>query len=218
MRVQVVVQAHPARLALAGRRLLPRLGQEPIIVTDPDPLAEVKSAWRTYRRALEVGLAGDPTHLLVVQDDATTPCEDLQREATRVAVAQPTRLISLYHGFYPRGGAVAAVRCLEELPPGRGGYAQGDTSQWVPAVALVWPAALARDALASTPSGETVEASSDDAVLGAYLRQRRLGYLVAVPNLVQHPDDVPSLFRYSTGLPYRRSVGLAADPAALTWD
>lgn len=187
------------------------------MVTDPDPLSPVRSAWRTYRRCLEEGLAGTATHLLVVQDDATTPCADLAAQAARVAVRQPTRLISLYHGFYPRGGAVDAVRRLEELAPGEGGYSRGDTSQWVPAVALVWPAALARDALRSTPDGEAVESSSDDAVLGAYLRSRRLGYLVAVPNLVEHPDDVPSLFRYSTGLPYRRSIGVAVQPEALTW-
>lgn len=214
MRLATLIQAHPARAALIARRLLPVLPGA-LVVYDPEPHAEVRSAWRSYRAVLTAGVATEATHLLVVQDD-TRPHPATQVCARRIAAARPQRLVSLYHGGFPTMGAINTVRAAEYGER----YAEGDTGQWFPCVALVWPRRLAQACLAGTPDGTRQEHSADDAVLAQWLRSRRTTPLVAVPNLVEHPDDVPSLVGCKTGQAYRRSVApvpAGLDPLLLRW-
>lgn len=208
------MQAHPSRRLVCERRLLPEL-PDAVIVYDPEPGAEVASAWRTYRACLAVAGSPGATHTLIVQDDAS-PCAGLAIVARRIAACRPQRVVSLFHGGHPAGGAVNAVRAYELGLR----YSDGDTNAWFPLVAVIWPRHLAAACLAETRDGSVAERAADDAQVGEWMRRRGVRPLVALPNPVEHPDDVPSLVGCKTGQPWRRSVApvpAGLDPLLLSW-
>lgn len=64
---------------------------------------------------------------------------------------------------------------------------------WLPVVATVWPAPIARDFHEWGSRPEFAGQRSDDAMAGRYARHKHLAVWATVPSLVQHPDRVPSL-------------------------
>lgn len=187
MRLSCRVQTHPARAHLIPPLLARLDGFDSIqAINDPDPDG-VPNAWRSYRACLES--TGDATHVLVVQDDAE-PCRNLAAAVRQIAARHPDRIVCLFVGGAPPRSArnVIVAGAHGDL------YAELDPSEWLPCVATVYPADHARGIL------DYVDARTwshghlgDDHRLGEYIRHRHTTALATVPNLVQHPDNVPSI-------------------------
>lgn len=135
--------------------------------------------------------AAGEDRVLVLQDDAV-PAVGLLRAAEAAAAAYPDRLVSFFHGGSPPNVAQAMVQAHERGEPVielHGG--------WVPTVALMWPPGAAAEFLhwvdhvrrPKLPAGWR----ADDSLVGQWAKRARRGALQAVPCLVEHPDDQPSL-------------------------
>lgn len=173
-----------------------------MVVTDPDPDG-TWNAWRSYQACLQK--APDYGHLLVVQDDAL-PCPHFA-EAARQALAMKNDVIVC---FYVGGGGVgiplqhAANRCASWAPLNR--------TLWVPLVATAFPAAIVAELLSwAADDSWARKARGDDAVLGKFMRAKGHTAWATVPNLVQHPDLVPSVNRH------RNARGLDRNRVAVCW-
>lgn len=187
-RIAVAVQTHPTREEMA-RALAARIpGAE--IVLDPAP-TEYRSPWRTYRHALERQLASNnrATHLLVIQDD-TEICRNFWGGLHKVVAARPFDLISLFVGGAPYNSrdAVWAACDRDET------FALLPTAQWVPAIAVVWPTPVIGPALDWAAAQRwPPRFTADDEIIGRIKTALGLQAWATVPNLVEHPDVVPSL-------------------------
>jgi hypothetical protein len=214
VRVSVAVQHHPARLAMLGPLLAALPGAH--VVSDPDPLGD-RSPWRTYRAAL-ASVPSWATHRVVLQDDVAV-CRSFAAAAALTAAARPDDLVALWHGGLPRENLPRIDRARE-----RGVlFAEIATRQWVPAVALLWPAALARSVIEWADRQDWKrEPRADDEVLGRAVRDLAVPVLAVVPSLVEHDDVAASTLgqRARAG----RDRGRVAhcwigdgDPLALDW-
>lgn len=183
MRCQVVVQHHPSRAHL----LPPLLAELPdaSIVADPEPDSPRRSAWRSYRACL-AALEPDATHLCVIQDDALL-CRDFAAALPLLIGARPNDLLCL---FVPGAGAHRR-RILDACAEGRRWAELDPRAPFVPLVAAVWPAMLARRFLAF---GERFRATdtSDDGNAWVWSRAEAVRVLACVPSVVEHPDREPS--------------------------
>lgn len=183
-RVHCRIQHHPSRAHLI-EPLLALLGDAEV-VTDPDPDNRYRSPWRTYRRCLEAPPAG-VTHVLVLQDD-TLPCRDLQAVCERVARPEP---LCLFLGGAPQRAARDAREALrrgERLMP-------LPIHEWVPVVAVLWPVEKAQALLEwageNKLPGDPMP-RSDDAIVGRWARKTQQQIWTTIPSLVQHPDTEAS--------------------------
>ncbi|MDR7492189.1 MAG: hypothetical protein QN122_12155 [Armatimonadota bacterium] len=185
VRLSIAVQAHPLR-APSALRIAAELAGEPC--WDPDPDGQLRSAWRTYRRAL----AETPpwaTHRLIVQDDVRV-CRGCRQAAERAAALAPDRVICLYVGGAPRAGAARLMRGACE---GRALVDLG-TIPFCPVVATMWPVRLVPRFLAWVDEQRwPADFRADDEIAGRFLLAHGLTPLATVPSLVQHPDTEPSL-------------------------
>jgi hypothetical protein len=205
-----VIQAHPARTDLLSRL---REGLAPLdvqVVCDegegkPDP-------WRGYRLCLAAAVASARPHVLVVQDDAI-PCFDFACHLNCAIAERPDAVLVLFLAAQPRLTSLAADRARAA----REAFAPLHPRDWMPAVAVCYPLAVAERILAWTDAVAGRHSRSDDHMLGRWhreqARQAGVQVLVTVPSLVQHPDDVPSLIGNGNG-----SHGRNPSRVARHWD
>ncbi len=157
------------------------------IVYDPDPHS-IRSAWRTYRHALETTPAG-VSHRLVVQEDATV-CPGFLRVVTAAINARPDSMVCLCVCGDPWTSAQAVIDA------GWKGlcWAKIDPTLWVPAIALSWPVRLIQPALEWVDEqGWPSQFSADDEIIGRVMRQLSEPVWATVPSLVNHLDLVNSV-------------------------
>lgn len=218
-RVVVRIQAHPSR-----RDLWPALvqGVAPLPVEISEHVSDPPNPWDGYQLALERGLedSTDPTHVLVLQDDAFV-CRNFAPAVSSIA-ATNERLVSLFIAHDPR---VMAGRQLQAVKAGQCYFTYG-VSQFVPAIALLWPAQKARDFLEWARSGVrlpgqpmpdgTIDVRSDDAVIGDWHRRRQEHVLCTAPSLVEHLPDVSSTIGKPLGRKAKLFIG-EEDPLAYAW-
>lgn len=179
---------HVAGRDHALNRLLQNLPPEVEVITDdggPPP-----SPWRGYQMCLSD--LPDEGHVCVLQDD-TIVCNNFVPAVNVIAEQNSDEIVCLFLGGHPRRTA-ANVR--QALITGRC-YTYLAWHDFLPVVATMWPVHIAREFLtwaqenpARLPGGAV--ARSDDAVGGRWLKLTRRRARVAVPSLVEHPDDLPS--------------------------
>jgi hypothetical protein len=183
--VSFAVQAHQSRWELA-EQLARKIGGE--VVYDPDPLAAIRSPWRTYRRLLE-STPSWATHRLQIQDDADA-CPYFAEAVTNAVTAQPDRLLVFYVGGNPNHFATAVTDAC----------ARGDAwvdlafGYWCPAVSVCWPVGMIDRCLAWVDDQRWPETfTADDEIIGRWLYGTGGVPLASVPSLAQHWDIGDSL-------------------------
>ncbi len=202
------IQAHPSR-AREQAELLDRLdGLDPLLVIDPG--GPKTSTWRTHRLCLE-SIPDDATHLLVVQDDAW-PC-DRFAEAVHAAVAEKAESILCL--FAPGAGPVARGFGMARRSGSR--WMQWRISAYLPLVAVVYPAGLARQIPAFADAKRFHVGRADDAVVGAFVRAHKLQAWAAVPCLVEHRDELVSVMRMPNGRGAPHRVAAWFDESGGVW-
>ena len=207
--VDVVIQAHPLRAQLA-KDLAARVGAR--ICFDPAPEDPVKSPWRTYRHCIETA-APDASHLIVIQDDATA-CDGFMPAARAAIAARPDRVIVFCVTDAPPWNRIAIQKALERGSP----WAELKYADFLPVIAVAWPASLARELVAWVDKQDYPPASSsfcsslaswfadDAAMAGRFLLDRGIVPLATVPSLVDHDDITQSLHCLASGAPARRTL------------
>lgn len=185
------------------------------VVTDPEPNAELPSPWRCYQACLTD--PPDCSHLLIVQDDVTL-CRNFGSAVKRIAVANPDTVVALFVGkeaVYRTGRDIlqAANRGERYIP-----LRQNDP---LPVVATLWPIAKAQHFLDWSIKHPMLNRGrpnrSDDARGASWKNRTKQHILVTVPNLVQHPDVVPSLIRIRAGGRVAALYIGGGDPLEIDW-
>lgn len=203
LQLSTVIMAHPSRLALA-EALAERLSElKPDIVVDPQPHGP-PSSLRTA--AVAWSFVPEPaTHHLVLQDDAV-PCAGFA-EAVHAAIARyPAAALALFTEWtsvtahHLRLAALTGATWAEVV------------DEYVPSVALVLPAALARDFGEAAAANLRSWAPMDDVALMNFLRERGIQAICRIPSLVDH--DSPDSLTGNTHQGPRRSVCFAGDVPA----
>lgn len=166
-------------------------GPPPTIVFDPEPDAQRRSPWRTYRRALEE--APDwASHRLILQDDAEL-CRDFPETARRAVEARPNSLIVFCVLGLPKRWARLVVSAASSGSPWAALPIGGGGQSWVPVVAVAWPTAFCRRALDWVDEqGWPHEFIADDEIVGRIAKGLDFQVLATAPSLVDHPDLVVS--------------------------
>lgn len=212
MAVAIRIQ-HAAGRDAPLHRLLVQLPQAVEVVTDSDP--GPPNPWRGYQKCLS-NLPADG-HVCVLQDDAIV-CQNFVPALELIAAANPGMPVILFLGGQPRRTATR-VRAATER------YVDLAPNDFMPVVAVLWPVAVAKEFLGWTEANQLRMprgGRSDDAIAGRWLRFTHQRVRVAVPSLVQHPDDFPSTItkRARGGLDKGRVavnwIG-DGDPLALDW-
>lgn len=208
LNVAVRVQHHPSRAALIGPLEEALSGFADVQIVTDDVTGHRPDTWRAHRACLEAMPEG-ASHLLVVQDDAR-PCDNFAARTVELLEEAPGRIVCLFapgFAFLTRRLQQAAQKgaTLMELPQ----------VAFVPCVAIVYPAATVAGLLEfvdgrSWPKANRV-GMADDGVIADYCRARRVRPLVAVPSLVDHRDDVPSIAKPSHHRGGHRRAALFAD-------
>lgn len=186
-RMLVRVQHHPRRADMLEPLLERLAGLEVEVVADPDPDADLRSAWRTYRQCIEPA-SPEVTHVLTLQDD-TVPCDDFAAGLDQVMIDRPSALVSL---FLPGALGVVARIATRQASLGER-YVSLEQGPWVPTVALVWPVDLMSRFRAVADGWAGPKQVSDDALVGKFRRETLCPAYATVPSLVQHPDTVGSI-------------------------
>lgn len=185
LRLQTVVQHHPARAHLLPR-LLASLPEGAQIVTDPDPGNPQRNPWRTYLACLHA-VEPDATHLLIVQDDLEA-CRDLAAALDRIVPRHPSEVLVLFVagvGLHRRkllAGCANDQRYVELTMQ----------NTFLPACANIYP----RDAVASILDFEAQNPSTrtaDDGNLGVWAEATGTRIIATMPSLFEHPDHERSL-------------------------
>ncbi|MFF2523656.1 hypothetical protein [Streptomyces liangshanensis] len=176
VRLSTVVMAHPSRAAAAQLLCDSHPALEARVVTDPEPDGP-PSALRTARLAWR-SVAPGATHHLVLQDDAIL-APDFADRVTALVSARPEAAVSLFTEWGSR--TANAVRIAALL-----GHAWAPVvDDYLPSVALVLPAGLARgfeEYALTKAAGE----DTDDVALLGYLAGTET--LVPVANPVDHAN------------------------------
>lgn len=180
-----MIQSHPRRAHLAEALAIQVDGR---VCYDPDPDAHVKSPWRTYRRCVETA-PPDAEHIVVIQDDATV-CDGFTTAARAAIAARPDRVIVFcVTGNPPRHRLAVQKACLRGFH-----WAELEHAHWLPAIAVAWPASLARELVAWVDAQDYPERFvADDEITGRFLQSRRIVPVATVPSLVDHDDLEPSI-------------------------
>ncbi|MCC9154142.1 hypothetical protein LZP81_19520 [Streptomyces parvulus] len=179
-RLSTVIMAHPRRRAAAEAlgEAHPALAAR--VVTDPEPLGP-PSALRTARLAWR-SVSPDATHHLVLQDDAVLS-PDFADTVAALAAARPRDAISLFTEWGSR--TANAVRAAALL-----GHAWAPVvDDYLPSVALVLPASLARG-FEEYAAAKAAPDATDDVTLLDYLHD--VDRVVPVAGPVDHANP-PSL-------------------------
>lgn len=221
MTLDVAIQFHPNRKNLLPR-MIPELERADhlYIVGDPEPSHPLKSAWRTYRQCITQLVRDEADHGLIIQDDAL-PCPDLIGALENAILAQPEAIIVL---CVCGSAKVNCLRIAYAIEAGHS-WVELDLWSWLPTVAVCYPkAALVAfdkwiDEKAKLPSTQI----TDDPVTARFAQAHpEFRVLSTVPNLVEHPDDNPSLLpdttHWSGAAPERVSCCYVGDCDALQID
>lgn len=212
MRIQVIVQHHASRADILPR-LLDRLPESTLVVTDPG--GERSSPWRCQRLCLTSG--GDASHIVVIQDDAL-PCVGFYQAAAAAISARPTAAVA----FCVTPQARVTSHEMTIALKARQSWARWSPRDFWPLVCSSYPTAMAEE-MQLWVDERKPDSRNDDSVTADFLRARRYEAWVTVPSLVQHGDDVPSLIgrKHMSGLnPGRLAkwwIG-DGDPRAISWD
>lgn len=126
--------------------------------------------------------------MLIIQDDAV-PCPGLADALPLLVAARPERVLCLWHGSRPRRSVIRMMQAAERCES----WSVVQDEDWLPLVATVWPAPLARAFYADSLLPGFRARIADDEVAGLWLSHHGQYALASVPSLVQHPDDVPGL-------------------------
>lgn len=222
MKISIAIQHHPRRAEILHDLISALTPLSVQVVRDPEPNSRMPSSWRTNRLALETTPAW-ATHRLVIQDD-TRPCRSFPAVLERAIAARPDRVLVLCACGRP---AVTARRSRIAFGLGEA-WVPLFRNQWVPTLALVWPARLIRPALRHVDSQAWPERfTADDEIIARTLTRLREPVLVAVPSIVQHDDLVPSLLgarhKAKLGKDEGRVAALFADdvvkdPLLIDWE
>jgi hypothetical protein len=162
------------------------------VVDDPEPDG-APSAIRTYLECLR--RTPDCTHRLVLQDDVVTSRHFEERVTS--ALGHHPGLIA----FFVPGMGLHGRWVREAHKRGEPWVQLPTSANWVPVVALCWPAALVPEFLAYADEHIAHRARLrkgtywDDPVVGSFCRSRKLPVWATVPCLVEHPDTGESLVK-----------------------
>jgi hypothetical protein len=86
---------------------------------------------------------------------------------------------------------------------------------FVPLVATVYPASVARDIPVYADKRRMPTSRADDAVVAAYARAHRVPVVCTVPSLAEHQDG-PSLMGLPRGGAHRKACWFEGDVASVT--
>lgn len=187
--------------------------------------ADPPNPWEGYQRALQHGLdlPTRPSHLLVLQDDVVL-CRNLPRAVREITKRKPDDPVVLFTSHVPMG---LAHRMRVAMKWGQRYVRLTGGDKFCPVVAVLWPTPAAEQFLdwsataklpgASVPGG----ARSDDAVAGEWVRRTGRSVWVTAPSLVEHPDEVDSIWKGPVGSGGRKAlfwIGLEDDPLSLDWE
>ena len=168
--------------------------------------------WVNYRRCLEN--IGDHQHVLVIQDD-TLPCRNFAAALPRFAMDIPVCLFLPNLPMQTRPYARQAIQAGDH-------WVELRLADFVPAVATLWPAEKITEFLAwydrrKARRRRTPVQESDDGNCGDWMRATRQSVVACLPSLVEHPDDVISLWRRNRQP--RRALWFIGedDPLAVEW-
>lgn len=168
--------------------------------------------WENYRRCLDYD--GDASHLLVLQDDAI-PAPGFADAVEMIAARHPDTPVCLFMGALPASTASLVRRAKPEVR-----YVPLQVGSFVPLVAVLWPTHVAK---AFRDWSETALhlTRADDGNASKWVRRTRQQILVAVPSIVQHDDDAPSVKGGRAHVPWqekwRQALLLADDATAYDW-
>lgn len=205
------IQHHPSRAALLPD-LKKALAPLPVEVIrhesiPPDP-------WGGYKQCLSS--LPDCSHVLIIQDDAQ-PVPNFAQALEKVAERNLNTPVCLFMGALPADTAVRAKRMLARN--GRKPYIPLGPSGFVPLVAVLWPRAKAQEFLIWSRANKMTRA--DDGNCARWMRRTRQPFLVAVPSLVQHNDDAPTVKGGREHVPWkegwRQALFLAEDALEYEW-
>lgn len=174
----------------------------------PDP-------WAGYRRCLE-DLPEGFSHVLIIQDDAI-PALNFVPALERVAAKHPDTPVCLWMSGIPSGTAVKARRMMQRAPHLR--YLPLGPSPFVPAVAILWPTAKARD-LHEWAADWPRLSRADDGNISKWVQKTKQNIIVTVPSMVEHDEHEPSVKggrQYALGDSQRTALFTCLDAATLDW-
>lgn len=196
VRLSAAVMAHPRRAGAAGELARRIVELDPVVVTDPAPTG----ATLTTARLAWAAVGDSATHHLVLQDDVLLGLEFTTR--IREAIGdRPDAVLAFFVDWGTRSANVARIAAM------RGDRWIEVCDGFVPAQALVLPAALAR----TFGDHKADDDVPDDVAL--YEHTRDHDRYVHVVNLADH-DDVPSEVG-NQFMGARRSVCYHQDPQEL---
>lgn len=209
--LSIAVQHHPSRAALISP-LLAALGAADVIA-DPNPDGH-RSAWRTYRRALETTPSG-ATHRCIVQDD-TVPCSHFATVAERAVASRPEDILTFWHGEHPRENIFRIEAALQAGEP----WAELNVQRFVPVVASCWPVELAGCFLAWVDEQDwPPEFVADDEIVGRFARDCGARCYTSSRSLVEHSDEPSVMLRAQRADEGRHAIYHIGDgdPLAIEW-
>jgi len=204
--LHTAIQHHPSRAHLLPA-LLSRLdGLDPVVVTDPG--GRQKSSWRTYRLCLE-SIPDDATHVLIVQDDCW-PCDGFARAVHAAIEERPSSVIALFVS-----GAGHLMRRVNIARKQRERWLIFPQTSYIPLVAAIFPADVARRIPKFADSRKIPVARADDAVVGTFCRANRIACIATMPSLVEHLDSEPSVtgMAFGNGQPHRLAAWYVESPS-----
>lgn len=211
MVLSIAIQHHPSRTHLIPALLASLPGAE--VVEDPEPLGR-RSAWRTYRRCIELTpeLA---THRLIIQDDVIL-CPNFTQAAERAIAAHPDALVAFYDGGEQSDNTwkVNAARMQGDA------WVQLDVHRWIPVLALSWPAEHTIGLLEFVDAQHwPVEFVADDEIVGRYAREAGLLAFATCPSLVDHTDELSIGRKPQASYEGRRATWFIGsdDPLGIDW-
>jgi hypothetical protein len=176
-----------------------------------DPGGRIRSTWRCHRLCLE-SVPDDASHLLVLQDDAR-PCDGFAAAVHAAVAEHPSRILCL---FLP--GAGPLLRRVALARKNRERWLDLLNSSYVPTVAIVYPAEVAREIPAFADAKRVPIGRCDDAVIAMYARAHRLTACAPLPSLVEHRDEVVSVcgMPSGTGSSHRSAAWFDPSPLVLS--
>lgn len=207
--LSTVIQHHPSRAHLLPELTARLEGLDPVVITDPG--GRQKSSWRTYRLCLE-SIPDDATHALIVQDDSW-PCDQFAQHVHAAIEERPSSVIALFVS-----GAGHLMRRVNIARKQRERWLIFPQTSYIPLVATIFPAEVARRIPAFADSRRIPVARADDAVVGTFCRANRIACVATMPSLVEHLDSEPSVtgMAFGNGHPHRLAAWYVQSPVCVT--
>jgi hypothetical protein len=205
--IHVRIQGHPSRGHLHAP-LAEALGLPvDVMLHEGDP----PDPWAGYQNCLRD--LPDVSHVLVVQDDAL-PCANFAVAIDTIAEKNVSFPVCLFLGAAPASTAGRARRAMHRGQR----YISLGVTPFVPLVAVLWPREKAEEFL-DWSEGAKGLTRADDGNVAKWMKRTRQHFLVTVPSLVDHNDEVPSVKggRDAKGESWRTALFLAEDGLQYDW-